>query len=484
MLVLAVIALVIAGLVARAVPAWREPLWLDEVVSARIITQPTIGKSVSQVRKTESSPPGWHLANWVLWRLTGKPSRLQWLRFLSVLFGGALTVLVVLYGRRVGLSRLGALVAGALAALGPNAVAHGAELRPYAALALLALVFAIVLERAAQRPTWPRLVELATVVLLGSYTHYFFLLSLATGIGWAVVRLPKDVQLRILGAVGVGLIPFLVWLPSFRYQYDHNLYAYNGPFNLRAVAYSYARIVGLVGQAGAVNALIRILFALLVLAGALLLRRRRQSELAALLTLVPVGLTALVWLLGPHIFNERNLLVALPFAAVSVGRVVGQVPRPATAVVLVALSAVVAVSLWDWEVDYGRSSYNGIAKALVAAGWRASDQIVQFGPSPLGLSQPVGWYLPGHPRLTRARARACGPLFGLSYDGPAGDRWISSHLLPGTSVHAFPAYDHSPRGPSSPQPILVGRLRGGLGTARGALANGARLIDVAGSRCS
>lgn len=201
-----VLALVLAGVAARAVPALRQPLWLDEVVSARIITQPTVGKSLSQVKETESSPPGWHLANWALWRLTGKPSRLEWLRLLSVVLGGALTALVVLYGLRVGLSRLGALVAGALAAFGPNVVAHGAELRPYAALTLLALVFAMVLERAARSPTWPHLGWLAAVVVVGSYTHYFFLLSVATGIGWALVRLPKDVRRRVLGAIGIGLL--------------------------------------------------------------------------------------------------------------------------------------------------------------------------------------------------------------------------------------------------------------------------------------
>ena len=483
MLVVCVIGLVVAGVVARAVPALREPLWLDEVVSARIITQPTVGRAVSQVRKTESSPPGWHLANWALWRLAGEPAALEWLRLLSVLFGGALTVLVVVYGRQIGLSQPGALVAGALVAFGPNAVAHGAELRPYAALALLALVFAMVLERAARSPTWPRLVALAAVVVAGSYTHYFFLLSLATGTGWALLRLRREARRRVLGAIGVGLLPFLVWLPSFRYQYTHNLYAYNGPFNLRAVAYAYARIVGLVGQAGAASALIRLLFALLVLAGALTLLRRRRSELAALLAVVPVALTALIWLLGPHIFNERNLLVSLPFAAVSVGKLVGQVPRPLSAVILLALSAVVAVSLWDWEVDYGRSSYNGIAAALVAEGWRANDQIVQFGPAPLGLSQPVGWYLPGHPRLTGARPRACGPLFAISYDGPVGDRWLVAHLLPGTGVRAFAAYDHTPRGPASPQPILVGRLRAGPVTENGAVASGARLIQAKGSHC-
>jgi hypothetical protein len=362
-------------------------------------------------------------------------------------------------------------------------VAHGAELRPYAALTLLALIFVMVLERAARSPTWPHLVALATVAFVGSYTHYFFLLGLATGVGWAFVRLSKDVRLRVIGSIGAGLLPFLVWLPSFHHQYRHNLYAYNGSFNLRAVAYSYARIVGLLGQAGAVDALVRIVFAAVVLGGAAMLIRRRESELASLMAVVPVALSALIWRLGPHIFNERNLLVSMPFAAVSVGKVVDQLPRPSKTVLLLGLASVVAVSLWDWEVDYGRSSYNGIAKALVADGWRSNDEIVQFGPAPLGLSQPVGWYLPGHPLLTRANPQVCGPLFAVSYDGRAGDHWIATHLLSGSRAQTFKAYDHTPRGPASSQPISVGRVRGGLATVQGAVASAALIIHANGSSC-
>jgi len=293
-----------AAVAARVLPALEEPLWLDEVVSARIIMQPSPTGSVIRVRKTESSPPGWHLANWAAWRAVGRPSRLEWLRLFSVAFGALLGGLVVLYSRSIGLSRLGAATAGGLAALGPNVVAHGAELRPYALLTLLALLFAIALERAARLPSRGRLVGLALVVAVGCYTHYFFLLSLATGTAWSLVRLAGRDRLRVVGAMVAGLSPFLVWLPSFRYQYRHDLYAYNGTFNLRAVAYSYARVVGLLGETGALAAVVRLLFAAVVIAGAVALLLRREGELAGLFAVVPVALTALVWLLGPHIFNE------------------------------------------------------------------------------------------------------------------------------------------------------------------------------------
>ena len=478
-------AVVVSAVAARVVPALREPLWLDEVVSVRIITQPTTGAAVTQVRRTESSPPGWHLLNWAVWRIAGKPTHVERLRLLSVAFGGLLAALVVLYGFSLGLSRAGAATAGTLAALGPNVVAHGGELRPYALLTLLALVLAMLLERAAASPTPVRLAGLALVVAAGSYTHYFFLLCVATVLGWSLWRLRGRDRRLVVMALAAGLVPFLVWLPAFRFQYRHNLYAYNGSFDLRAVAYAYARIIGLLGQTGALPALVRLLFAAVVVTGAAVLLRRRGGELAGLLTVAPVALTAAVWLVGPHIFNERNLLVSAPFAAVSVGMLVTRLPRPASPALVAALAVVVGVSLWQFEVDYGRSSYDGIANALVAAGWQPTDVIAQFGPAPLGLSQPVGWYLPGHPVLVRSRPRACGRLFAVSYDTGAGPRWIGAHRAAGTVSRLFAAYDHTPRGPAAGTPIFVARVDGGAATAESAVAAGARLLRERGSpqRC-
>ena len=278
-------------------------------------------------------------------------------------------------------------------------------------------------------------------------------------------------------AIAAGVVPFLVWLPSFRFQYDHNLYAYNGSFNVRAVAYAFARIIGLLGETGAFAALVRLLFALGVVAGALLLARRRETELAGLLTVVPVALTALVWLFGPHIFNERNLLVSAPFAAVSAGALVSAAPRRASILAAAALAAAVGFSLWRYEVDYGRSAYDGIAHALVAEGWEPGDELVQFGSAPLGLSEPVGWYLPGRPHLVGTRATPCDRLFAVSYDTGAGRRWIRDHLAPGAQPQLFTAYDHTPRGPKAATPITVARVQ----AVR--LPGGARLLHAAGSHC-
>src|SRR5919109_4990571 len=88
-----------AGLVALAarVPgAVAYPLWQDEVASARILVEPTPWAAVDRVVQTESTPPLWYLLGWLLHH-AGLP--VTGVRAVSVLCGGALAALVVLYAR-------------------------------------------------------------------------------------------------------------------------------------------------------------------------------------------------------------------------------------------------------------------------------------------------------------------------------------------------------------------------------------------------
>jgi hypothetical protein len=249
------------------------------------------------------------------------------------------------------------------------------------------------------------------------------------------------------------------WLPSFVHQYRHNLYAYVGPFNARDVAYSYPRIVGLLGQRGAFPAAGRLAFALLVLLGIAVLLRRRGGSLLASMAVVPVAVAAVLWAVGPHIFNERNLLVAGPFAALAVAAALAAMPRVAAAGVSLLLLAAIGASIWRFEIDFGRASYDGIARALVEEGWQPGDVVAQFGPAPLGLVAPVGWYLPGRPVLHGARSARCAQrLFVVSYDARRGPLWLRRHRGRVLAQRTFVAYDHTPRGPRTEPPIVVAAL--------------------------
>jgi len=481
--VLAVVTVLTGATIAARVPlAAHEPLWLDETVSARIIAEPTIDSAIRAVRRTESSPPGWHVLNLAVRYVSGLS--MEHLRYLSVLFSIILTALVVAYGLSLGLPLWGAALAGLLVALGTNFVAHGSELRPYALLTLLSVVFALVLQRAVDEPTRRRLGILAVAVAAGALTHYFFLFNVGVGTLWVFVAAARRDRVRVLGAVAVGLVPLVPWLPSFAYQYHHDLYAYTGPFEARTVVYSYARIVGVLSEHGAVFAVARLAIAFLVLFGAVTLLRKRRDDatLVAAMAVVPVVLTAILWELGPRIFNERNLLVSGPFAALAIAAAVVAMPRGAAAVVSLALLAALGVSLWRFEVDDGRASYNGIAQALVVEGWQPNDVVAQFGPAPLGLIRPIGWYLPGRPTLVHSSRPGCAPqLFVVSYDSTNGPAWLREHRAGILIRRAFSAYDHTPRGPRTEPAIVVAALRGQAGLARDLVKHGARLYTAA--RC-
>ena len=460
--VVIMVALGLVVAVVRAPLASHDPLWLDETVSARAIAAPSIDDSLRRVRARDSNPPGWHLLNRALYTAGDGAISMEGLRGLSIVFGVALAALLVAYALSLSLPAWSAALAGALVALGTNFVAHGAELRPYSLLALIALAFGLSLQRAVSSPTLGRLAFLAAVVAVGALTHYFFLLGVVAGSLWLVLVAPHESRVRVGASVGVGLLVLVPWLPSLLHQYRHNMFAYLGPFNWRSVLYSYPRIIGVLGERGVVPAMGRVAFACLVIAGLAVLVRRREpgSTLVVFMAAVPVVLAAVFWFLGPRIFNERNLLVAGPFAALAVAAALAAMPRIAAVPASVLVLAAVGTSIWRYETDFGRASYDGIAAALVEQGWRPSDVIVQFGPAPLGLVRPLGWYLPGRPELTGARAVLCTPrVFVVSYDADAGPSWLSRHSRDIRSQKRLAAYDHTPRGPRTQPPITVAALR-------------------------
>jgi hypothetical protein len=173
----------------------------------------------------------------------------------------------------------------------------------------------------------------------------------------------------------------------------------------------------------------------------------------------------------------------MPFIALAVARFVEELPRVASLLAAAAVIVLVGFSLWQWEFSYGRSDYSQIAHALVRDGWRSGDEIVQFGPAPLGLSQPVGWYLPGHPILIHARSASCETVLAVSYDPGGGARWIRRHHAPGSEPTAFAAFDHTPHGPRAHSPVVVGRVRAGA-VASAVAAGGVVLSDRRRVDCS
>jgi hypothetical protein len=358
--------------------------WQDEVGAARVITVSGPFSMLRALVGTENHPPGFYSLGWILDRL-GVP--VVWDRAISVLAAMAVSGLVVVCARRM-MPLWGAALAGLVTALGWQFWRHGWELRPYSLFALACVLFVLALERAAEQPTRGRLALLAAAVAAGALTHYFFLFTLGAGLAWIYLR--KHHLRRLLVAIGVGLVPLLVWLPAFFKQFKSGGFQTNPDFSLRSALETYGALL----VRGRVSGVLALLVLGIVLFGAFRLWRASDSgRLYALGAVVPVAAASLVWLAGPDIYTVKNLMGAAPFAAVAIAAALTALPRPLAMAATASAAALVVVG---YAHKSGRiiPDYDLVAAALVQEGWQEQDPILVFGP-PYQLLHPLDWYLPG-----------------------------------------------------------------------------------------
>lgn len=450
-----------AGSVALTLPtADSRALWQDEVASARVVTLPSLHAVLHRVRGRESSPPLWYAIAWTVRRedlsVTGGAmfANADRLRVLSVAFNALAVFLTVLWARRF-LPLVGVGLVGAMLALGTAMTAHAEELRAYSLLMLLVVVFAILLTRTAERPSWPWAVALAAASAAGCLTHYFFVFTAAAGLGWLVLAGGAWAGRRTAAlAVGSGMLACVPWLPSFWHQVDHRAYAAIGSTSGSRVALVPAGLV--LGPTGLVLGLARLGLTAALAAGAVVLWRRDDGRAVAVLALVPVTAAAVLWAAGQPVVDARNLLGTAPFVAIAVAAGICALPRPLAASATVVLAAAVIAGAVV-QTGYGRMPYDRMAAALVHQGWNRRAPVLVFGGGKTGdIVTALGWYLPGHPelRLIGGGPGTCAVAHVVA-DDRAGRRWIADHGdLVGSQ--GFPSYDH----------VGVGRPRGTVVVAR------------------
>ena len=415
----------------RIPPAVGYPLWQDEVASARIMIEPTIGAALGRVEDTESTPPLWYGLAWVI-EQAGLPVEAG--RGIGVAASALLAGLLVVYARRM-LPLWAAGLAGLIVALAGQLVLRGAELRAYALYALLALAFAWLLERAAEKPSWGRLAALAGVAAAGLLTHYFFVFVALAAAAWLwttpafrASRLPVSVSLA------AAVLPFLLWLPSLVQQVENQRFSWIGDFSLLKAVAVYSAFGWNAGplyvrdlvEIGPLEGLLRVGVFLAVVAGCVLAwRLGPRGRLIAILAVAPAGMVALLWLAGENLFTARNVLACAPFAAVAIAALAAALPRRWGRLAAAACVLVIAAGLAR-EVQLAPPPYDEAADALVALGWQEGDQVAFFGGahelsylgSAYAVRGPVSWYLPGHPQLVLSEGRPCERAFAVE-PGPA-----------------------------------------------------------------
>lgn len=379
--------------VAACLPgARRYALWQDEVASAHVISEPHPGAMLAHVAHTESTPPLWYTLAWLLHRCGAAVTDL---RLLSVAAAALLAAATAVAARRL-VPRWSALLSGLAVALGYQVDFHGRELRAYELAALLTLALAVAAERHALAPSRRSTAVLAAAVALGSLTHYFFLFSAAAVVCW---------RRETLRAVATGLVPLAAWSPVLVQQYERRRFSFIGPFDAHTVGTTYWATFARAQPHDAVlhDAAPLSLFVAVLVGAWVLARGSETGRLWALLAVVPVTLAATVWLLGPRVYDVRNLIGIGPFAAVAVTAAVARAPRAPAALAACGLAVLLAVGY----VSASRVPpvpYDRIAAALVRDGWGPDDPIVVHG-NAYALWGPLEWYLPNRPALVLRRGR-------------------------------------------------------------------------------
>lgn len=453
MLVVGVV-LLVCTLGTRLPAAVHNAFWQDEIGALRVVSRPTLRQAIRQIVKGESTPPVFYLTARALDRTVsglGAVRRAQVLRVLPLSFSLACTALTFVLALEL-MPLWGAALAGLLASFASLLFVHGYELRAYSLLAASCVAFVFLLERAVARPTFRRLALLAGVVAAGSLTHYFFLLTLAAGALWVLLSRPsRSLVLRLGITLIVGLVPLALWSPFWLEQYRNGIYATAPPLSLRLLvdlAPTFFAPQPLVHNLGTSVA---VLVTLALLAATVLLLRNPTGRLCAFCVLVPVlTVTAVVAVTGDRVFNPRNLIGVVPFAAIALAWGCTALPwRPAAYAAGALVGALVVAGFAYGQANLGTTPYDRIADAVAAQGYRPGDPIVWFGK--YGGLFPPAWYLAarqGEPKwpLIRNSSPTGVPCRGVTVvaRGLVGRRWLSQHRELIRARSSVPQYGDSP----------------------------------------
>ena len=226
---------VAAGIVLRF---WtRSALWLDEALTVDIAKLPL--HDLRAALRRDGAPPLYY----VLLHFWMKPFGASDLAVRSL--SGVLSVLtlpVAWFAARRFAGRSVTWVVLALLASAPFAIFYATEARMYALVMLLTACGVLALLRALAAPRPGNLVALAGVTAALLYTQYWSLYLVGTlvlALLWQQRRrAAPEVRSRArwtLGAVAVGCVAFVPWVPTFVFQSRHTGTPWAAPPNFSAI---------------------------------------------------------------------------------------------------------------------------------------------------------------------------------------------------------------------------------------------------------
>ena len=397
---IAVAAVVVAGGVMRF--ATPSHLWLDESLTVEIARRP-IGGLLDALRH-DGSPPLYYLLlhQWIGLFGTGDVA----VRALSGVLSLATLPLAWAAGRRVGRTSAAfgngdavtggrvALAALLLFAASPYAIRYGSETRMYSLVVLLSLAFGLVLLRALERSSRPRLAALTLATAALAYTHYWTFLLIFTVAFFLVVQARRRPHyrrpaLRAFAAMAASAVLFAPWMPSFLFQMLHT----GTPWAPRVQAQVLLDTV--FDWAGPTST--GALLGLVLLGGALLgvtarptrgrqlhvdLRGRVPGRYLAAVWLVPLGLAYLVNTFGGSAYTERYTGIALPAFLLLASLGIGLLPGTRLRAGVLAVACATGL-LGGWSLARQERTQAGEVAVKIASLARPGD-LVAYCPDQLG----------------------------------------------------------------------------------------------------
>jgi len=407
------VAAAVAAVVAAAVClrfATSSDLWLDEALSANIARLP-VGELTDALRHDGHPPLYYLLLHWWM-DVVGDGDAA--VRSLSGVLSVATLPLAWFAGRRYA-GRQGAVFMLLLMATSPFAVRYATEARMYALVILLVTAGWLAVQRALERPSVGRLATVAVITGLLLLTHYwaFYLVAAAlTALLWRARRAPApSAPRRVLGAVCLGGLLFVPWLPGFLDQLRNTGTPWGTPGRPATVvmvsltdfgggAYAEAQVLGIVTAGLAVMALVaRPTGRLLV---ELDLRTLPPARPEAAVVAGTVTLAVVVSWLTASAFASRYMATVLPLVLLLAALGLTRFAHPGVRTGLVAVLVVLGAVGMARNVVYARTQGGQVARVVNALADR--DDLVVFCPDQLGPA--TGRYLrAGGSRLTYPEAR-------------------------------------------------------------------------------
>jgi len=387
-----IVAAVVAAACGLALFAYtRSDLWLDEALTVNIARLP-LGDLRAALER-DGAPPLYYVLLHVWTGVFGDGDVAA--RSLSAVFAVGAVVACWFAARRC----LGVHVAWLtliVTMANPFMIRYATEARMYSLVILLVACGILAVPRALERPALGRLAVVSIVTAALVYTQYWaFSLVAVVGAALLIVawRAPsrRNPTLRVLGAIVVGLLLFVPWLPTFMSQRAHTGTPWGDPvLPGLPIGETFLGFSGGFEQEGWVLVLVLLPILLLGLFARAVDGRHLEIDLRvqpAARWLGLIGGTTLVvavtlnYLAG-QAFEERYSAVVFPFFVLLLGR--GLSTLVDTRVQLAVVAVVVALGLTGGLRNaVEQRTQAGEVAAVLAPEVRPGDLVV-FCPDQLG----------------------------------------------------------------------------------------------------